>query len=173
MALLPGLLLDERLWRAQVDALASVVEPRVIDLTRQDTVAAMARDVLAAMPDRFALAGLSMGGYVAFEVMRQAPQRVGLLALLDTKAGLDTEEQTARRRGMIELARKGRFKGVTRMLLPMLIHESRLEDAALTGLVMDMAERCGREVFLRQQHAIMTRPDSRPTLPTIACPTLV
>ncbi len=173
LALLPGLLLDAGLWRAQLEALADVADCRVADFSSQDNVADMARTVLAAMPERFALAGLSMGGYVALEIMRQAPHRVALLVLLDTTARPDTAEQTSRRRGLIELAKKGKFRGVTRMLLPMLIHEAHLKDEALTGEIMAMARRCGRDVFLRQQHAIMTRPDSRPGLARIACTTLV
>ena len=105
--------------------------------------------------------------------MRQAPERVTRLALLDTQARADTPEATARRRGLIELAQKGEFKGVTSRLLPLLIHPSRLADEHLTGIVRAMAEDTGKEAFLRQQRAIMGRPDSRPSLPAIACPTLV
>ena len=126
------------------------------------------------MPERFALAGLSMGGYVCFEVLRRAPERVQRLALLDTKADPDSEAQTGRRRDLIALAERGQFKGVTPRLLPLLIHEARLEEAPLTELViMDMAEAVGKAGFLRQQQAIMGRPDSRPLLVRIACPTLV
>ncbi|HEY5597274.1 MAG TPA: alpha/beta fold hydrolase [Kiloniellales bacterium] len=173
LALLPGLLLDRALWRAQIEGLADIAECRVADLTTQDSVADMAADVLAGMPARFALASLSMGGYVAFEILRQAPDRVAVLALLDTTARPDTAAQTARRRGLIKLAQNGKFKGVTRRLLPMLVHTDRLDDAALTGEVTAMAERIGRAAFLRQQTAIMARPDSRPLLARIACPTLV
>jgi len=173
LALLPGLILDSGLWRAQVDGLADIADCRVADLTTQDSIAAMAADVLAAMPDRFALAGLSMGGYVALEIMRQAPGRVAALALLDTTARADTAEQTSRRRGLIELAQKGTFKGVTNRLLPMFIHPNRMTDEALTGAVKAMAKRVGRDAFLRQQHAIMARADSRDLLPRIHCPTLV
>jgi len=173
LALLPGLLLDRVLWRAQIDDLADLADCRVADLTARDSVSGMAADVLAAMPERSALAALSMGGYVALEIMRQAPERVTALALLDTTARPDSEDQTARRRGLIELAKKGKFKGVTRQLMPMLIHADRLNETALTGEVMAMAERIGRAAFLRQQTAIMTRPDSRPLLAQIACPALV
>ena len=173
LALLPGLLCDAALWRHQIAALEGLADCRVADFTSQDNVAAMAESVLAMMPQRFALAALSMGGYVAQEVMRQAPERVTRLALLDTSARPDTPEQTARRRGLIELAEKGSFKGVTPRLLPLLIHESRLDDEALTGVVLGMAERIGKDAFLRQQRAIMGRPDSRPTLVSIRCPTLV
>jgi len=173
LILLPGLLCDTALWRGQVDDLADIAAPSVADMTRDDSVAAMARRVLAAAPPRFALAGLSMGGYVAQEIMRQAPERVERLALLDTSARADTAEQTARRRGLIELAEKGEFRGVTPRLLPVFLHPSRLEDAALTGAVQAMTERVGKDAFLRQQNAIMARPDSRPSLAAIQCPTLV
>jgi len=128
LALLPGLLLDGTFWHHQVAALADIAEPWVADFTSQDSIAAMAQSVLAAMPERFALCGLSMGGYVAQEIMRQAPERVERLALLDTKARPDDADTTARRRGLIELAQKGAFKGVTPRLLPLLIHPDRLED---------------------------------------------
>ncbi len=173
LALLPGLLCDEALWRHQVEALAAIVECRVADFSSQDSVPAMAASVLAMMPAKFALAGLSMGGYVALEVMRQAPERVTRLALLDTSARPDTPEQTERRGGLIALAESGKFKGVTPRLLPLLVHAARLEDAAVTEVVLAMAERVGRGAFLRQQKAILNRADSRPTLVTIRCPTLV
>lgn len=173
LVLLPGLLCDAALWHGQAAGLADVADSRVADLTQDDSLAAMARRVLWAAPPSFALAGLSMGGYCAFEVMRQAPERVARLALLDTSARADTPEQTAHRRGLIELAEKGEFKGVTPRLLPLFLHPDRLADAALTGAVMVMAERVGKEAFLRQQKAIMSRGDSRPTLATIRCPTLV
>ena len=173
LALLPGLLCDAALWRHQVEALDGLADARVADLTGQESVAEMAAAVLEAMPERFALAGLSMGGYVALEVLRQAPERVLRLALLDTRAGPDTPEDAARRRGLIELAEKGEFKGVTPRLLPLFLHPARLEDAVLTGAVLAMAERVGRDAFIRQQKAILGRADSRPTLVRIACPTLV
>jgi pimeloyl-ACP methyl ester carboxylesterase len=173
LVLLPGLLCDQVLWRAQIRALDNVAEAEVADLTRDDSLEAMARRTLEAAPPRFALAGLSMGGYCALEMMRQAPERVERLALLDTGARADTPEQTARRRGLIELAEKGEFKGVTPRLLPLLIHPDRLEDAKLVGEVTAMAARVGKDAFLRQQMAIMGRIDSRPSLARIVCPTLV
>ena len=173
LLLLPGLLCDAALWAPQADSLADIADITVADLTRDDTIAGMARRALEAAPASFALAGLSMGGYVALEIMRQAPERVQRLALLDTSALADLEEQTARRRGLIELAQKGRFKGVTPQLIPFLIHPRRVADQQLVGTVMAMAEKVGMDAFLRQQRAIMGRPDSRPTLKTIDCPTLV
>jgi pimeloyl-ACP methyl ester carboxylesterase len=172
LLLLPGLLCDARLWRDQAAALAPLARPMVADLTQDDRIEAMAARALASVEGRFALAGLSMGGYVALEILRAAPGRVTRLALLDTSARPDTPEQTRRRRGLIALSRAGQFRGVTPRLLPQLIHPDRLE-TPLAGEVMAMAERVGQAAFLRQQEAIMHRPDSRPALPHIACPTLV
>jgi pimeloyl-ACP methyl ester carboxylesterase len=173
LVLLPGLLLDAELWRHQIADLADLATPIVGDLTRHDSIAAMATAMLAEMPDSFSLAGLSMGGYVAQEIMRQAPHRVLRLALLDTSARADTDEQRARRHGLLELAGMGHFKGVTPRLLPQLLHPAHLADPALTEPVMAMAERVGPESFLRQQTAIMGRRDGRADLARIACPALV
>jgi pimeloyl-ACP methyl ester carboxylesterase len=173
LILLPGLLCDRALWQHQIEHLADLAESSVPDLGSDETVEAMARRVLDAAPQRFALAALSMGGYVAHAIMRTAPERVARLALFDTSARPDTDEQLTRRRGLIELAEKGKFKGVTPRLLPLLIHPDRLDDKDLTEAVMGMAERIGKAAFLRQQKAIMARPDSRPYLPKYACPILV
>jgi pimeloyl-ACP methyl ester carboxylesterase len=174
LVLVPGLLCDERLWQPQVDALTGFAECWVADATRAETMAGLARDLIAACPfDQFALAGLSMGGYVALEVMRQAPQRVSRLALLDTSARRDTPEQSQKRRDFIELAERGRFLGVTDALLPLLVHPSRLGDVELVSTVKAMAKNVGKEAFVRQERAIMSRADSLPLLPGIRCPTLV
>lgn len=177
LLLLPGLLCDAALWRHQAEHLADVAEIRIPDLSQQDSMAGMARAALALAQDApdgpFALAGLSMGGYVALEIMRQAPGRVSRLALFDTSARDDDEELASHRRGLIELAGKGQFKGVTQRVLKLYLHPDRLADAALAGAVMEMAERVGRDAFLRQQTAIQSRPDSRPGLAAIDCPTLV
>lgn len=173
LALLPGLLCDARLWEHQARHLAELAEPWVADLTTQDSIAAMADSALAAMPGRFALAGLSMGGYVALEIMRRAPDRVTRLCLIDTSARPDTDAQAERRRGLVAVAGKGTFRGVTRRLLPFLIHHDRVDDAALSSTVMAMAESVGRDAYGRQQQAILGRVDSRPSLSAIACPTMV
>jgi pimeloyl-ACP methyl ester carboxylesterase len=173
LILLPGLLCDEALWVHQTRYLAEVADVAVADLTGRDSVAALAADVLATAPPRFAVAGLSMGGYVALEIVRQAPERIMKLALLDTNARADTDKQRRRRRGLMALADRGEFRGVTPRLLPMLIHPDRIGEEALTGEVMAMAERVGRDAFLRQQKLIMDRPDSRPGLSSLRLPTLV
>ena len=173
LMLLPGLLCDWALWEPQVEALSDITEPVVADLTRDDSMALMAARVLAEAPERFALAGLSMGGYVAQEIMRQAPERVMRLALLDTSARADTPERTQWRRDLIALAHKGEFKGVTPRMLPLYLHPDHLADQALTTTVIEMAERVGRDAYLRQQEAIMARPDGRKDLLRLKVPTLV
>jgi pimeloyl-ACP methyl ester carboxylesterase len=175
LILLPGLLCDHALWEPQIAALSDVCVPWVADLTRDDSFASMAARVLAEAPaQRFALAGLSMGGYVAMEIMRQAPERVTRLALLDTRATLDTPEETARRHELMRLAQTERgFTPITTRMLPLLVHPARAKDEPLTRIIREMAERIGVEVYLRHQKAIMSRPDFRPGLPRIGCPTLV
>ena len=173
IVLLPGLLCDHRLYAGQLPALEARGGVLVGDLTRRDSIPALAAQILDEAPPRFALAGLSMGGYVALEILRRAPGRVTRLALLDTQARADSEEGKARRRGLMALAEKGEFKGVTPRLLPLFVGADALNDPAITGTVQAMAESTGKDAFLRQQTAIMGRPDSRPHLRAIACPTLV
>jgi pimeloyl-ACP methyl ester carboxylesterase len=174
LLLVPGLLCDSLLWEAQIEALKGHAACWVADHTRSDTLAGVASDVLRDAPfERFALAGLSMGGYVALEIVRQAAQRVERLALLDTSARADTPEQRERREGLISLAQRGRFVGVTQALLPLLVHRARLGDDELVSTVKKMAANTGQKAFVRQERAIMSRSDSLPLLPSIACPTLV
>ena len=173
IVLIPGLNCSARLYAEQIPALWRFGPVFIADHTRDDNMRAIARRILAAAPPRFALAGLSMGGYISFEIMRQAPERVAKLALLDTGARAETPEQTQMRRPRIELAKTGRFAEVWDALFPILIHPGRQNDEPLKRLIRTMGEETGAEAFLRQQQAIMARPDSRPGLPAIACPTLV
>ena len=136
-------------------------------------MAAIAERILAMAPPRFALAGLSMGGYLAFVIAEKAPQRVARLALLDTSAQPETPRQTERRTPLIALAKEGRLGEIVDALFPMLVHRNRHADEDLKRVVMAMAQETGAEAFIRQQKAIMTRPDARPFLASIACPTLV
>jgi pimeloyl-ACP methyl ester carboxylesterase len=131
--------------------------------------------VLSETPfERFALAGLSMGGYVALEITRQRPQRVERLALLDTRARPDSADESERRRTLLRIAQSAKsFAPVQKRMLPLLVHSSRLNDARLVQVIDEMAARTGLDAYMRQQAAIMSRPDFRPTLPAIACPTLV
>ncbi len=177
LLLLPGQLCDQRLWRDPAALLADVAEPIFGDLSQDSAIPDMAARALKFAPERFALAGLSMGGYVALEIMRQAPERVLRLALLDTSARPENPARATLRRAdmsAVSLASEAhrRFAGITPRLLPQFIHESRLNDPVAQD-VMGMTARVGPEVYMRQQTAILARADSRPSLGNIRVPTLI
>lgn len=171
--LLPGLLNDASLFQQQIDALTAVTTTEVADLTQADSIAGMADSVLKNTPEApCVLVGLSMGGYVAFEIMRRAPARVAGLVLLDTSARPDTAEAVAARVALMKLAETD-LEAVFEQLMPRLSHPLRMNLPAVRGVVHSMMSSLGKDVFIRQQGAIMTRPDSRPDLARIQCPTLV
>jgi pimeloyl-ACP methyl ester carboxylesterase len=172
VVLVTGQLLTHDVWGALPEALAAR-DVVFADHMRDDTIAGMAERLLAAAPRRFDLVGQAMGGFVAFEVMRRAPERVRSLALVSTLAANDGPAQTERRMGYLRLVEAGRFAEVVEERIPILVHPARSEDEPLLKLVRRMAAETGPETFLRQQRAIMARPDSRPTLAAIRCPTLV
>ena len=173
LLLLPGLLCDHVVWQSQLEDLSDVSRCTVAQLGTQDTIESMARDALDAAPDTFSLAAHSMGGYVALEIMRRAPERVRRLALLSTQPRADTAEQADRRRAFIEKARRGGFSDVIAGFPPLLFHASRLGEPGLVQGFRAMAERVGQEAFLLQQRAIVARRDSVASLGAVACPTLV
>jgi pimeloyl-ACP methyl ester carboxylesterase len=171
--LVPGLVSSPRIYAPVLPALWRFGPVTVANHIRDDNIALIARRILAEAPPRFALAGHSMGGYIAFEIMRQAPERVAKLALINTQARSDTPEATVRRRGMMARATGGQYRAVLDELFPSFVHPSRRDDAGLRQLVYDMGDDVGVEAFVRQQTAMISRPDSRPMLAGIKCPTLV
>ena len=173
LVLVPGLLCSARLYAPQVAGLWPFGPVIVADHRRDADMAAIATRILADAPPRFALAGLSMGGYIAFAMLRQAPERIARLALLDTSARPDTPEQKPAREKFIAMAEAGKLADVVELLTPRFLHPSRHKDEALKRVVRDMAADTGPEAFVRQEKAIMSRPDSRPVLASIRCPTLV
>ena len=173
IVLIPGLLLSPPLYAAQLPALWRCGPVTIAVHHRDDSMAAIAQRILASAPPRFALVGLSMGGYIAFEIMRQAPQRVARLALLDTMALPDTPEASSARRTQMALAEAGGLEQVVDNLWPRLVHARRQGDRALRAVVGAMAADVGSQGYLHQQRANIARPDSRPTLAGIRCPTLV
>lgn len=173
LLLIPGLACNGDLFADQIASLGADREVQVADHTGFDSFEELGRSILASAPPEFALAGLSMGGYLSFELLRQAPQRVRRLALLDTSARADTAQKIADRKGAIELARLGRFEQVQRAGLPMLIAGSRAGDTVLKDRVLRMAWDMGSEAWARQMNALMSRPCSLDLLPGITCPTLV
>ncbi len=173
LVLLPGLLNTGRLFERQIADVSDLVDVVVPELYHYDSVTAMAAAALAVAPERFALGGFSMGGYVCFEILRQAPHRVERLALLDTAATPDSPESMTRRHGLIEQTTLGRFHGMQRSLLPQLVHPSRVNDSAVVQPILDMALEVGGDGFVREQMAIMGRPDSRHMLVDVEVPTVV
>jgi pimeloyl-ACP methyl ester carboxylesterase len=173
VVLVPGLNCSARLYADQIPALWRFGPVQIADHTRDERMSDIAGRIIGSAPARFALAGLSMGGYIALEIMRQAPDRVAKLALLDTGARADTSEQTERRLRLIALAQGGRFAEVPDALFPILVHRNRHGDANLKNVNRAMAADTGPEAFVRQQRAIMSRSDLRPSLAAIRCPTLV
>ena len=172
LLLLPGMMCDERLWSHQVEQLALPVVHA--DTTSSDSIADMAERILADAPERFAMAGLSMGGIVAFEIWRQAPERVTHMALLNTSPYADTPERRTSRLDQIEIALSGGLRELAiESLKPLYLAKSRQEDTGLLTLIIDMVVDLGADVFQRQSLALRDRQDSVPTLGTIDCPTLV
>jgi pimeloyl-ACP methyl ester carboxylesterase len=169
--LVPGLTCDAEVWRGQVAGLSDVADMTVADTLEDDTIAAMAERLLDEAPDRFALAGFSMGGYVAMEAVRRAPHRVARLALLSTSGTVDDTGQAAVRRAAVSTARERGFEKVLRGSLPLLVHPQ--ADPAIGEAVVAMALRVGLQAFERQQSAIIGRSDPRPALCAITVPTLV
>jgi pimeloyl-ACP methyl ester carboxylesterase len=173
LVLVPGLLCTGALWAPQIAALRDIVGCTVANHRRHRTMKGIARSILAAAPERFALAGLSMGGYIAYEIVRQAPERVERLALLDTGSRADTPERTAGRRALIATAEREGVRRAQELLMPVLVHPGRLNDKPLVDTILQMAVDTGLAAFKRQEAAIIGRPDNRPLLGSIRCPTLV
>ena len=173
LLLVPGLACTAELFRPQIDVFSSERMILIADNRSDDAIEAIAERALAEAPERFALAGLSMGGYVALAIQRLAPGRVTRLALLDTTARPDTPEGTERRRILMAWAQSGETERIHQALWPRLVHPDRHSDRVLEGIVRRMLDETGSDAFCRQQEAIIARVDSRPLLAAIACPTLV
>ena len=173
LILIPGLLCTDALYAPQLAALGESYEISVADHTRHESMAEIADSILATAPESFALAGLSMGGYIAFEILRRAPERVERLVLLDTSARADRDEQAQQRRMLIAMAERDGLKPVMDIILPLLLHAPNLGDQELVNTVKSMMVELGVEVFVRQQKAIIGRADAREELRNIQCPTLI
>lgn len=172
IVLITGQLLTDAVWQPLLDAWSDR-EVIVADNRSDDTIEGFAQRLLDDAPPKFALVAHAMGGFVAFEVMRRAPDRVARLALISTLASADGPAQTARRQGYIDLVESGKFEQVVEERIPILFPEEKRDDAQLLSLARRMAADTGAETFLAQQRAIMARIDSRPRLGEIAVPTLL
>jgi pimeloyl-ACP methyl ester carboxylesterase len=170
--LLPGMMCDARQWAEQEAHISQPVYHA--DTSKHDSISDMAHSVLQSAPDRFAMVGLSMGGILAFEIWRQASDRVSHLALLDTNPHAESpERQTARLQQIVEAA-SGRLRELaTESLKPLYLAKAHREDEKLLGTILDMVMDLGPDVFRTQSLALRGRIDSVPTLPSITCPTIV
>lgn len=157
LVLLPARGCDGQLWARQVLDLGDIAHPELGDLTADDTLEAMAARVLAHAPPRIAVAGVSLGGYVALEMIRQAPERIERVALFATRASMQMRPRTVGEQGMLATAP----------------HADPMLSGLVSGPVQAMAERVGAPVFLRQQRALLARPDNAPAIAAVRVPTLV
>jgi pimeloyl-ACP methyl ester carboxylesterase len=171
--MIPGLNATARVFQDQMETLWRFGPVMIADHRQGSTVSAIAEAVLRDAPPRFALGGFSMGGYVALEIMRRAPERVTTLALIDTSARPDTPEASDNRRRGIELARAGKLDLAAAGTYPNAVHPNNVENIGLKAIHMEMARATGAEAYIRQQEAIISRPDSRPDLVNIKVPTMI
>jgi pimeloyl-ACP methyl ester carboxylesterase len=178
LVLVPGLLCDAAVWEQQRAALAARATLVIADHGSLDSLAAMAQRVLDATPGRLAIAGHSMGGRVAFEVLRQAPERLSGIALLDTACrplapGAVGEQERHGRLALLATARRDGMRAMAREWVRGMVHPRRLDDAPLIEAILQMFERKTPDIFAAQIHALLSRPDARQLLGAIHCPTLV
>ena len=178
LLLLPGLLCDATVWTHQVAALRDIADCQVIGYGNADSIDAMARTVLRHAPVKFSLAGHSMGGRVALEVMRLAPSRVTRLGLFDTgyqarPAGPVGQREQNERMALLELARGEGMRVMGEHWAKGMVHMDRLADKALMNAILDMIERKSADIFFAQINALLGRPDATDLLPQITCPTLL
>jgi pimeloyl-ACP methyl ester carboxylesterase len=171
--LVPGLNCTAEIYHNQLPALWQFGPVTIANHLPGSTMAEIAAKILADAPPRFALTGFSMGGYIAFEILRQAPDRVTALVLLDTSARPDTPKSTEKRRAGIALTEQGKYTLAVQQSFPNAVHPDHVGNAGLKALHTRMAKANGPETYIRHQQAIIGRPDSRPDLPRIKIPTLV
>ncbi len=173
LVLLPAFMTTRALWGPQIEALADIAEIEVVELTPYDSVTKMAAAVLDRAPERFALAGLSLGGFTAFEILRHAPERIMRLALVSTTAGGDAPERLAARKTQIDAVRSGRFDEVVEGFLKVLQSPAHPWSRAVLETVRQMIHEAGPDCFFRQQDAMRNRVEMRDSLAAISCPTIV
>ncbi len=173
LVMLPGMMCDDRLFVPQIEAFSGARAVTVPALTGADRVEDLAFEILRQAPDRFALAGLSMGGIVAMEMMRQAPDRIAGLCLMDTNPLAEDKAVKAGRLPQIEKAMAGRLDAVMREEMKPRYLTDGPRRAAILDLCMEMALALGPDVFVAQSKALMDRPDQMATLRAVTCPSLI
>jgi pimeloyl-ACP methyl ester carboxylesterase len=170
LLLLPGLLCDKTIWREEADSLRELADIAIPDFRYVRSIEAMARVALDMAPERFSLAGHSLGGRVALEIFRMAPHRVDRLAVMDTGVHPRSAGEEAKRQELIDLARSSGMRALAARWLPPMLHPDHM---AMLEPLTEMVERSTPATFENQQRALLDRPDARPVLSKIQCPALV
>lgn len=178
LLLLPGLMCDRTVWEPVLPALGAVADCRVAGPGEGDSLPAMAEQLLADAPPRFALAGHSMGARVALEMMRQAPARISRIALLDTgylarASGPAGDDEARKRQALLGMARAQGVRAMATAWVQGMVHPRRLDDAALIERVVAMFERKSADDFERQIRALLSRPDASDVMRAIRVPALL
>jgi pimeloyl-ACP methyl ester carboxylesterase len=172
------LICDQTVWQRQMDALSDVADCTCADYGALDSLAGMAEAVLRTAPERFSVAGHSMGGRVAFEIYRLAPNRVARIALFDTgylplAPGAAGEEEARKRGELVTLAQSHGMCAMLSQWLPPMLHPRRVNETALVNSIIEMMSLKTPEIFAAQEHALLSRPDASPVLEQIRCPALL
>jgi pimeloyl-ACP methyl ester carboxylesterase len=178
LVLLPGFLCDQTYWQAQIDALSDIADCTCAQYGTLDAIPNMAESVLHSAPDRFAVAGHSMGGRIAFEIYRQAPRRIERLAVFNTgtaarSSGPTGQQEETNRRRLLALARSDGMRTMALQWVQAMVAPPRLQDRGLIESIVSMFERKSPDLFEAQMNALLDRPDATPLLAQIRCPTLV
>jgi pimeloyl-ACP methyl ester carboxylesterase len=178
LLLLPGLVCDDAIWEHQARYLSKVTTIKIADYGSSDSLEKMAQVVLQDAPERFAVAGHSMGGRIAFEILRRVPERVTGVVLLDTAhrpraTGEAGERERADRFALLELARSQGMRAMARQWIPAIVHPSRLSDEAFINSIVEMIARKTADIFAAQINALLERPDAAPVLRSLRCPTMI
>lgn len=178
LLLLPGLVCDDAIWEHQASHFSKITTVRIPDYGLSDSLEKMAQVVLRDAPERFAVAGHSMGGRVAFEIMRRVPERVAGLAILDSAyrpraAGEAGEAERVKRFALLEVAQSQGMRAMAREWIPKIVHPARLKDEPLINSVVEMIARKTAEIFTAQINALLDRPDAAPVLSAVRCPTMI
>lgn len=172
LVFIPGLLLTDQLFAHQAEHLSADFPIHHAVTRGLDSITAMAQLALDQTEGMIIPIGLSMGGYIALEMARLAPERLAALVIMDSNAEVDSDDKREQRQALIELSKHGKFKGVTRSLLPNFIAKRHLDNPHVADFVMAMTESVGRENFTLQQTAIMNRQEQFDTLANISVPSL-
>lgn len=173
LVLLPGSLCDGRVWRHQIAAFSGEFQISTPHFPDLDSLTSIAQSSLEAAPETFSLVGFAMGGRVALEMMRFAPERIERLALFDASVHPIDAGEAEKRQPLIDMAHSEGMEAVAKHWLPRIVHSSHVDDDAYMALLIEIAAHFTAEQYEKEVRALLNRPDPRPVLPTITCPTLI